>query len=82
MWSEGTIGIPDANIKDKYTVCHYWVKHYEEPSETYGINGGKISKLMIKRGGEIVCNYDRSWDVNPVDEDTEFALAILMKDYN
>lgn len=30
MWSEGTIGIPDANIKDKYKVCHYWVKHYEE----------------------------------------------------
>ena len=44
MWSEGTIGIPDANIKDKYTVCHYWVKHYDEPSENYGINGGKISK--------------------------------------
>ena len=59
MWSEGTIGIPDANIKDKYTVCHYWVKHYEEPSETYGINGGKISKLMIKIDGQIVCNYDR-----------------------
>jgi hypothetical protein len=42
MWSEGTIGIPDAKDKGKYTVCHYWVKHYEEPSEEYGINGGKI----------------------------------------
>ena len=25
MWSEGTIGIPDAKDKGKYTVCHYWV---------------------------------------------------------
>ena len=49
---------------------------------SFTIEGGRISKLMIKRDGEIVCNYDRSWDVNPVDEDTEFALAILMKDYN
>ena len=47
MWSEGTIRIPDAKGKGKNTVCHYWVKHYEEPSETYGINGGRISKLMI-----------------------------------
>ena len=47
MWSEGVIGIPDAKDKEKYTKCHYWVKHYDEPSETYGINGGRISKLMI-----------------------------------
>ena len=25
---------------------------------------------MLKRNGEIVCNYDRGWDVQPVDEDT------------
>lgn len=48
----------------------------------YGIEGGRISKLMIKRGGEIVCNYDRGWDIKPVGEDTEFALAIIMKEYN
>ena len=47
MWSEGTIGIP--NKDGGYTVAHYWVKHYEEPSE-FGINGGRISKLMIKIG--------------------------------
>ena len=81
MWSEGVIGIPDAKDKKKYTKCHYWVKHYEEGS-LFGIDGGRISKLMIKRGGEIVCNYDRGWDVEAVDEDTEFALAILLKDYN
>lgn len=57
MWSEGTIRIPDAKDKGKNTVCHYWVKHYEEPSETYGINGGRISKLMIN-----VCIWCRSVD--------------------
>ena len=60
MWSEGTIRIPDAKDKGKNTVCHYWVKHYEEPSETYGINGGRISKLMIKVDGVITANYDRA----------------------
>lgn len=65
MWSEGVIGIPDAKDKKKYTKCHYWVKHYDEPSETYGINGGRISKLMIKIDGETVCNYDRDWDIHP-----------------
>ena len=50
MWSEGTIGIP--NKDGGYTVAHYWVKHYEEPSE-FGINGGRISKLMIKINGVV-----------------------------
>ena len=82
MWSEGTIGIPDAKDKGKYTVCHYWVKHYEEPSEEYGINGGKISKLMIKIDGETVCNYDRGWDIEPEDEPTQLAYMILLQNYN
>ena len=74
MWREGT------NIINKKGY-RYWVKHFDEGSQ-FGIDGGRISKLMIKRSGEIVCNYDRGWDIKPVDEDTEFALAILMKDYN
>ena len=59
MWSEGTISIPDANVKAKTIICHYWVKHYEEPSEEYGINGGRISKLTLKINDKTVCNYDR-----------------------
>lgn len=74
MWKEGSIKIGSS-------IFHYWMKQYDEGSE-WGIEGGRISKLMIKRSGEIVCNYDRGWDIKPVDEDTEFALAILMKDYN
>lgn len=75
MWAEGSIKIENS-------IFHYWVKHYEEPSEDYGIDGGRISKLMLKRNGEIVYNYDRGPDIEPVDEETEMALAILMKEYN
>ena len=74
MWREGSIKIGED-------IFHYWIKQYDDGS-VYGIECGRISKLMIKRGGKIVCNYDRGWDIKPVDEDTEFALAILMKDYN
>lgn len=80
MWSEGTIGIPTKGAK--YMAVHYWVKHYDEPSEEYGINGGKISKLMLKADGEVICNYDRGWDIEPTCKEAELALAILMKEYN
>ena len=82
MWSEGTIGIPDAHDKGKYTVCHYWVKHYEEPSEVYGLNGGKISKLTIKANGEVIANYDRGWDIEPTCMEAEMALCIQLNNYN
>lgn len=74
MWKEGTIGI---NGK----VARFWVKHYEEGS-VFGIDNGRISKLMVKIDGEIVLNYDRGWDVDPTTEEAKIALAILMKDYN
>ena len=82
MWSEGTIGIPDAADKNKYTVCHYWVKHYDEPSEIYGLNKGRISKLMIKINGTVAANYDRGWDIEPADPDTQLALEILLHSEN
>ena len=46
MWKEGIIGIPTKN--GEYKKVKYWVKHFDEPSEDYGINGGKISKLSLK----------------------------------
>ena len=74
MWKEGTIGI----YGEPY---HYWVKVYEIGSE-YGIEGGKISKLMIKRNGQIVCNYDRGWDIHPTCKEAEMALCILLENHN
>ena len=82
MWSEGVIGIPDAKGSERYTACHYWVKHYDESSEVYGINGGRISKLMIKVNGTVTANYDRGWDVEPQDEPTRMAFSILLHEYN
>lgn len=82
MGSEGVIGIPDARDKEKYTKCHYWVKHHDGPGETYGINGGRISKLTIKVDGKVTCNYDRGWDVEPIDEPTQLAYMILLQNYN
>ena len=79
MWKQGIIGIPDD--KGKYTSCHYWIKVYEEPSE-FGIDNGRISKLTIKIGGKVVCNYDRGWDIKPTCIEAEKALAILLYSEN
>ncbi|MFA5735478.1 MAG: hypothetical protein WC904_10970 [Proteiniphilum sp.] len=54
---------------------------YGEGSE-YGIDEGRISKLMLKRNGNVVCNYDRGWDIRPRDTDTRQALVSLKKTYN
>lgn len=78
MWSEGVIGIP-AGIGGKRVAVHYWVKHYKNPSK-YGIDGGRISKLTLKIGDEVVANYDRGWDVHPKNEEAETALRILLFD--
>ena len=74
MWSKGSIKIEGTEVQ-------YWVKHYEEGSE-FGIDGGRISKLMLQRNGQTVCNYDRGWDIKPTDPDTELALEILLHTEN
>ena len=82
MWKEGTISIPDKQDKDRYTVCHYWVKVCDRPSKVFGINGGRISKLTIKIDGKVTANYDRGWDVEPKDEPTRMAYMLLLQSYN
>ena len=74
MWKEGSLKVYNS-------IFHYWIKVYEVGSQ-YGIEGGKISKLMLKRDGKTVCNYDRGWDIKPVDGDTESALQILLYSEN
>ena len=74
MWKEGSIKVNGA-------IFHYWMKVYETGSQ-WGINEGKVSKLMLKRNGEIVYNYDRGEDVAPVDEDTELAVQLLLQSEN
>lgn len=74
MWKEGS-------IKVNGEIFHYWMKRYEEGSQ-WGIDGGRISKLMLKRNGEIVCNYDRGWDIKPADENTRLATELLLHSEN
>ena len=80
MWKQGAIGVKDSN--GRMVSVTFWVKQYEEPSEEYGISGGRISKLMLKQDGRVVYNYDRGEDVPPQNEAAEMALAILMHEYN
>ena len=79
MWTQGAIGIKDEN--GKMVSVSYWVKHYKEES-LFGIDNGRISKLMLKQDGKVVYNYDRGEDVPPQNEAAEMALAILMHEYN
>lgn len=80
MWKEGIIGIP---TKDGETIrAHFWAKVYDEPSEEYGINGGRISKLEIRFGEKKVVHYDRGWDIEPETEEANVALYIVLNDYN
>ena len=78
MWSEGRIANPATN-----EIFKYWVKHYAEPSEDYGIDGGRISKLTIRRLGSDrdIVNYDRGWDIEPTD-DTRAVYELLLTMYN
>ena len=74
MWKEGSLRLGGD-------IFHYRMKQYEEGSQ-FGIDGGRISKLMLKCSGEIVYNYDRGLDVAPVDENTAFALKTLLHSEN
>ena len=71
MWSEGIIGIP-ASVDGKPIAVLYWVKHYKNPSK-FG---------MLKIENQIVCNYDRGWDVYPTCKAAEAALEILLYEYD
>lgn len=74
MFKEGSIRVRDS-------IFHYWMKVYDIPSE-FGIDGGKVSKLLLKRNDEIVCSYERGWDKMPIDDDTQLALEILLHGEN
>ena len=37
----------------------------DESNTRYGINGGKVSKLIIKNKFGIIVDYDKKWNVRP-----------------
>lgn len=79
MWKQGTIGVKDSN--GRMVSVSYWIKHYEEES-LFGIENGRISKLMLKQDGRVVYNYDRGEDIGLQTPEAEKVLAILIHEYN
>ncbi|HJI29630.1 MAG TPA: hypothetical protein OIL76_06230 [Veillonellaceae bacterium] len=59
----------------------YEVKHYDQGSE-WGIDGGRISKLYIGKGGITLCAYERGWDIHPKTEAAKKLYEALVKEYN
>jgi len=51
--------------------------HAECPG--FELGESRISKLWIKRrsNDEIVCNFDRGWDIRPTDADAEAVVEFL-----
>lgn len=74
FWKEGS-------LKVNGEIFHFWMKQFDKGTE-WGIDGGRISKLTLKRDGKEVCNYDRGWDIEPEDENTQLALEILLHGEN
>jgi len=70
MWGQGT--------SKGY---EYWVKHYEEGSQ-FGIDGGRISKLSIRKDGKELYSFDRGLDFDNLDTDGKAVYENLLKRYN
>ncbi|MCI1930482.1 MAG: hypothetical protein LKJ13_02160 [Clostridia bacterium] len=75
MWKEGSLKIEDQ-------IFTYCAKVYEEPSEDYGIDGGRISKLEIRLGDFPVVRYDRGWGIEPETENAQLALLAILHSMN
>ena len=74
MYTHGTIQIENETFT-------YDAKHFDEPSE-YGIEVGRISKLGIRKGREVVLNYDRGWVIEPETEGAQLALLAICQKLN
>ena len=75
MWNKGSIKIENQTFT-------YSAKVYGEPSEDYGIEDGKISKLEIRLGDTPVARYDRGWDIEPETENAQLALLAILHNFN
>lgn len=76
MWKKEIVRIGEGVF---YCEC----KVYDEGS-VYGINEGRISKLYVRdeKSRKVLANYDRGWDIEPVDETAAKIVDQLLKKYN
>ncbi len=75
---EGIIGIPNEN--GGYTAVKYCAEVFDEDS-IYGIDWGRISKLMLRQNGKIVYSYDRGLDISLQTTEAKTTPSILLKEY-
>jgi len=57
------------------------IKHFDECSR-FGIDGGRISKLLMLAGGQVVASYDRGWDIRPAGGDIQGIYKALIERWN
>jgi len=78
MWRDGQIGVPTSN-----TIYKYWAKVYDEGSEEFGLNGGRVSKLTIRKLNETtdLFNFDRGDDIPPANDEVEAVVNIILAKY-
>lgn len=62
---------------------NFFFKQYETGSE-YGINGGRVSKLEIRKHGraKTEASYDRGWELEPETNAVKTAFKTFLKMYN
>jgi hypothetical protein len=48
----------------------------------YGIDKGRVSKLVIRKDGKIIVNYERGWDVKPQTPEINAAYERVMSALN
>ena len=79
MWHEGQVGAPASG-----TVYKWWAKVYDEPSEVYGLNGSRVSKLTIRKIGDCrdVFHYDRGMDKGAENEEVATVVALVLAKFN
>ena len=73
-------------ITGEYEGYRYSAKVFPEPSDygiDFGVGGdGRISKLEVRKGDRIVCEYDRGWVKLPVEEDDMNAVSEIIRLHN
>ena len=57
------------------------VKVVDKPAEGFGIDGGRIIKLEIRIGREIIANYDRGWGIR-VPEEAQMIYESVLDSFN
>ena len=72
--------------KKGFYIIHGHIYYYEakvyEVGSPCGINNGRISKLFIKQGKQIMCRYERGWDIAPTDAGTIEAVNRILRKYS